>query len=72
MNKRELIAALRQLRRENRISQDAVGMSIGRSRYTIIAYEMGYPDYSPDIDVIALWAEILGYELTLKPKGEAE
>jgi transcriptional regulator with XRE-family HTH domain len=68
MTKRELIAALRKLRQENRLSQDALAMSIGKCRETIVAYENGYPDYSPDVDVIEMWAEILGHELVLQPR----
>ncbi len=71
MNQREIVLALRKIRQENRMSQDAVAASIGKSLHTILAYEKGYPDYSPHVNTLASWAEVLGYEIVLQPKVKA-
>lgn len=70
MMQRDLIAELRKLRRERRISQDAIGASIGRHRRTIAAYEVGTDSYNPDVNTLSAWADVLGYEIILQPKAK--
>ena len=65
----DIIIELREIRKESRISQDAIGAALGKHRNHISAYESGYPGYqSPRICTLEAWADTLGYEIILRAK----
>ena len=61
-----IITELRRIRKESRMSQDAVAAALGKDSTQITNYERGHQ--SPRISLIADWADTLGYELVLQPK----
>ncbi len=61
-----LIGELREIRKSQRLSQDAVGAAIGKVATAMTAYESG--QHSPKIDTLCQWADTLGYDVVLKPK----
>jgi transcriptional regulator with XRE-family HTH domain len=64
-----IISALREVRLASRISQDAIGASLGKRSNEISAYENGHPGrQSPRICTLEAWASALGYEIVLRPK----
>lgn len=63
----DIIQQLRQIRIEQKCSQDAVSALIGvNSRGQVSAWESGR--VGPQYETLNKWADALGYELTLRPK----
>jgi transcriptional regulator with XRE-family HTH domain len=69
MTKDDIIASLREIRKEKGLSQDALSMALGHAGNKgsyISQVERGA--YSPSVAVVITWADALGYELVLRPK----
>jgi transcriptional regulator with XRE-family HTH domain len=67
MKPHNLIADLRKIRQDSRISQDAIGAALGSPRNVITEWELG--QHSPKISTLSAWADALGYEIVLQPKA---
>lgn len=61
-----IIKQLRKIRRESRISQDAVACALGKGKDSISYYELGM--HRPLFPAVTSWADFLGYELILRKK----
>ena len=61
-----ILAELRRIRQESRICQEAIGEALGLTRGDVSQYELGR--IRPRVDLVAKWAEQLGYEVVLMRK----
>ena len=64
----DIIKQLKEIRKGERLSQDALAAALGmNSQSGISALERGIR--SPTLFTLTCWADALGYELALRPKG---
>ena len=66
MSEREIIAGLKVLRKEQKVTQQRLADAAGYDRYSIRRYEAGIR--APNLAAACAFAEVLGYELKLVKK----
>ena len=62
-----IVEDLREIRLANKVSQEELADRAGYNRTQVIRYEAGA--FSPKLETVSNWADVLGYELILRPKA---
>jgi transcriptional regulator with XRE-family HTH domain len=71
MNERDIVADLKRVRKEQKVTQQHLADAAGYDRYSIRRYEAGIR--APNLAAACAFAEVLGYQLVLvKKDGAAE
>jgi transcriptional regulator with XRE-family HTH domain len=62
-----IVKQLRAIRKERRITQDALASKVGYAKNSLAESEIG--KRNPRFDMVMHWAEALGYDIVLKERS---